>query len=222
MRWLVALYGVPVNSPRPTFSDGRSSTPANVRDEARRIGVAARDDGRPGVAAEIPTLATFVTSRAHIAEASNGIIAHIRNHNKANEGETLQSESADGGRTWSIPHAIGVWGLPSHLVRLKDGRLLMSYGYRRAPFGNQARSSEDNGATWSQPMVISADGDAGDLGYPSTVQLDDASLVTIWYEPSGNPARCLRQELAHQIVTPGNGDCRPGSSQKECNPSGTS
>ena len=37
---------------------------------------------------------------------------------------------------------MGVWGLPSHLLRLRDGRLLMTYGYRRAPFGNQARDHE--------------------------------------------------------------------------------
>ena len=44
--------------------------------------------------------------------------------------------SNDGGRTWSIPRPIGVWGLPSHLLRLRNGRILMTYGYRRAPCGN--------------------------------------------------------------------------------------
>ena len=34
--------------------------------------------------------------------------------------------SEDGGRTWSPVHPIGVWGLPSHLMRLRDGRLLMN------------------------------------------------------------------------------------------------
>jgi hypothetical protein len=45
-------------------------------------------------------------------------------------GETLQCESADGGKTWCEPHEIGVWGLPSHLLRLRNGNLLMTYGYR--------------------------------------------------------------------------------------------
>src|SRR5664279_4586335 len=66
----------------------------------------------------------------HAAETGDGRIAvHIRNHNTANEGETLQTESADGGKTWSLPHAIGVWGLPSFLLRLRSGELLMTYGY---------------------------------------------------------------------------------------------
>jgi hypothetical protein len=58
----------------------------------------------------------------------------------------------------------------------------MSYGYRRKPFGNQARLSKDGGRTWSEPMNISADGIGGDLGYPSTVELDDGTLLTVWYE----------------------------------------
>ncbi len=131
----------------------------------------------------------------HAVEAADGrIIAQIRNHNKENARETLQSESEDGGKTWSTPRSIGVWGLPSHLLRLRDDRLLMTYGHRRPPFGNQARISEDHGRTWSEPIVISGDGAGGDLGYPSTAQLDDGSLVSVWYEAiKGMPKAVLRQ-----------------------------
>jgi len=60
--------------------------------------------------------------------------------------------------------------------------LLMTYGYRREPFGIQARVSEDNGDTWSEPMIIHGKGTMPDLGYPSTVQLPDGSLISVWYE----------------------------------------
>lgn len=131
----------------------------------------------------------------HAVEAADGrLIVQIRNHNKNNSGETLQCESTDGGKTWSVPHPIGVWGLPSHLLRLKDNRLLMTYGYRRPPYGNQARLSEDHGRTWSDPMIVSGDGAGGDLGYPSTVQLNDGSLLTVWYESmAGIQGAVLRQ-----------------------------
>jgi Neuraminidase (sialidase) len=131
----------------------------------------------------------------YAVETANGrIVAQIRNHNKNNSGETLQAHSEDGGKTWSAPRSIGVWGLPSHLLRLADDRLLMTYGHRRAPYGNQARVSEDHGRTWSEPVVVSGDGMGGDLGYPSTVQLDDRSLVTVWYEVmKGSPYAVLRQ-----------------------------
>jgi Neuraminidase (sialidase) len=131
----------------------------------------------------------------HAVEAADGrIVVHIRNHNKPNAGETLQCESTDGGKTWTKPHSIGVWGLPSHLLRLKDGRLLMTYGHRRAPLGNQARLSDDGGRTWSEPMIISGDGVTGDLGYPSTVELADGSLLSVWYEVRpGSSKAVLRQ-----------------------------
>jgi hypothetical protein len=58
----------------------------------------------------------------------------------------------------------------------------MSYGHRRKPFGNQVRISEDHGKTWGEPMILSGDGSHGDLGYPSTVELADGSLLTVWYE----------------------------------------
>jgi sialidase-1 len=124
------------------------------------------------------------------------ILCHIRNHNKSNkdDNETLQSESTDGGRSWSEPRNIGVWGSPSHLLLLSDGRLLMTYGHRRKPYGVQVRVSSDEGRTWSEPMILSDDGKGFDLGYPSTVQLSDDSLVTVWYEKfADNPRAQLRQ-----------------------------
>ncbi|MBT5168921.1 MAG: exo-alpha-sialidase [Opitutales bacterium] len=131
----------------------------------------------------------------HAVEAADGrIIVHIRNHNPINERETLQCESTDGGKSWSTPHSIGVWGLPSFLTKLRDGRLLMSYGYRRPPYGNQARISSDHGETWSEPMILSGDGAGFDLGYPSTIELEDATLLTIWYERlKGSNNAVLRQ-----------------------------
>ena len=131
----------------------------------------------------------------HAVEASNGkLVIQIRNENKSDYGETLQSESTDGGRSWSVPHSIGVWGLPSHLLRLRDGRLIMSYGYRRAPFGNMARVSTDQGNSWSDPITISSDGNRGDLGYTSTVELADETLLSVWYElMKDSPMAVLRQ-----------------------------
>ncbi len=87
-----------------------------------------------------------------------------------------------------------MWGLPSHLLRLRDGRLLMTYGHRRPPLGNQARLSTDEGRTWSDPILVSTDGHSGDLGYPSTAELADGTLLTVWYEQmKDNPRAVLRQ-----------------------------
>ena len=165
-----------------------------------RIGVSeSTDDGQTWKwLAAIPTREGDDDSsyhELHVVEAADGrLVAQVRNHNSTNARETLQCESTDGGATWTAPASIGVWGLPSFLLRLKDDRLLMTYGHRRAPLGNQARISEDHGRTWSEPIIISGDGASGDLGYPSTVQLADGTLLTVWYERmKGSSNASLRQ-----------------------------
>ena len=118
----------------------------------------------------------------HAVETDDGrIVAQIRHEGKVDTNWTLQTESADGGKTWTIPRPI-TFGIPSQLLKLRDGRRLMTYGHRRPPFGNQARLSTDHGRSWSEPMIVSGDGAAGDLGYPSTVELADGTLLTVWYE----------------------------------------
>jgi hypothetical protein len=182
---------VPVNAPHGpvALSGGRLLYAGKQLWEAgSKIGICeSTDDGQTwSWLSDIPSRRGDSVSdyhELHAVEAADGrVIVHIRNHNLANSGETLQCESRDGGKTWTTPHPIGVWGLPSHLLRLRDGRLLMSYGYRRPPFGNQARLSADHGTSWSEPFTISDDGMSGDLGYPSTIELPDRTLITVWYE----------------------------------------
>ena len=195
-------YDSIVNSPHGPIqlADGRQLYAGkDLWKSGKWIGVCeSTDDGRSWKKlAQIPTRPGDDPGEyheLHAVEAANGtLVAQIRNHNSANSRETLQSESTDGGKTWSVPHPIGVWGLPSHLLRLRDDRLLMTYGYRRKPFGNQARISTDHGKTWSKPITISGDGANGDLGYPSTVELQDGILLTAWYEQmSSRPRAVLR------------------------------
>lgn len=200
-----ARYRVPCNSPHGPISlaDGRLLyCGVTMWTEERTVGAwDSTDDGQSwNQIARIPTRPGDDSKHYHELHAvecpSGKIITHIRNHNPQNEREILQSESADKGKTWSVPHPIGVWGLPSHLLRLKDGNLLMSYGHRRPPFGIQARLSSDEGQTWSAPMTVSADGTNGDLGYPSTVECDDGTLVTVWYElMKGSELAQIRQAV---------------------------
>ena len=184
-----APFRVPLNSPHGPIqlSDGRLLYAGKQLWGNEQVGVAeSRDDGvswrwLAGIPARSGDDALNY-HELHAVECPSGrLLVHVRNHNAANAGETLQCESSDGGRTWSAPHPIGVWGLPSHLLRLSDGRILMTYGHRRDPKGNQVRLSPDEGRTWSEPITLSVDG-GEDLGYPSTVELARGRLLTIWYE----------------------------------------
>lgn len=191
-----------VNSPHGPIQlrDGRLLYPGKkLWNAKKKIGIAeSLDDGKTwNWKTEIPTRDgdSFENyHELHGVEAADGtIVVQIRNHNSVDRGETLQTISTDGGKTFSKPKSIGVWGLPSFLTKLGSGDLLMSYGYRRKPFGNQARLSRDHGQTWSDPMTISSDGSGGDLGYPSTVELSDKTLISVWYEKfSGSSKAVLR------------------------------
>lgn len=205
-----ARYPTLVNSPHGPIQlrDGRLLYAGKeLWTEQGRVGVCqSPDDGLSWHwLAEMPARKGDDSKRyheLHAVETGDGrLLVHIRNHNKANEGETLQSESADSGKTWSVPRSIGVRGLPSFLVRLRDDRLLMTYGHRRPPFGNQARLSDDHGRTWSEPMIISGDGASGDLGYPSTVELQDGSLLTVWYEALKNSPRAVLRQAHWKLQT---------------------
>lgn len=201
-------YRCPVNSPHgPIQLHDGSLLYAGIQlwDDPRGVGVCiSEDDGLTWKwKSDLPIRAGDDSRNyheLHTVQCNSGkIILHIRNHNSNQSRETLQSESNDGGKTWSEPHAIGVWGLPSFLLRLKSGRILMSYGYRRKPFGNQARYSDDEGSTWSAPLTLSDDGIGGDLGYPSTVELDDGSLLSIWYERLQNSPRAVLRQARWRI-----------------------
>ena len=121
-----ARYPSLVNSPHGpiTLAGGRLLYAGKqLWEDKHRVGVCqSLDDGQSWQwLAEIPTRPGDKHAEyheLHAVETIDGrLIVHIRNHNAANAKETLQCESCDGGKTWTVPHPIGVWGLPSHLPR---------------------------------------------------------------------------------------------------------
>jgi sialidase-1 len=86
------------------------------------------------------------------------------------------------GRNTTPPTALPFWGYPANLLRTKSGLLIMTYGYRREPYGIAVRLSHDDGVTWETPgdgrLETGAQG--VDTGYPSTVELPDGTLFTAY------------------------------------------
>lgn len=90
--------------------------------------------------------------------------------------------SEDGGRSWTHPRHLDVCGSPPHLLLHSSGAVVMTYGRRRAPYGERARVSYDGGENFGEELIISAEAPDSDLGYPSSVELSDGSIFTVYYQ----------------------------------------
>lgn len=94
--------------------------------------------------------------------------------------------STDNAATWSmlVPKMADTGsgsGNPPSLLKLKDGRLCLTYGFRSPPFGIHAKISKDQGRTWSAATTVRAGGAAWDLGYVRSVELPSGKIVTVYY-----------------------------------------
>ncbi|MBM4095076.1 MAG: exo-alpha-sialidase [Planctomycetes bacterium] len=194
-------YRVPGYSPHGPINllDGRIFYATGNGKKA--VAHVSRDDGLTWEAlADLPVRA----GELHAVQAADGtLIVHVRDKIATQEGRvqnTAQTVSTDGGKTWSEQKKVAD-GYPSHLVRLRDGTLLMTYGWRVEPFGIRGKISKDHGRSWSAEFILSDDAAGWDLGYPSTVQLADGMLVTIWYEAPKDSHKALLK-LARWTLNP--------------------
>jgi BNR repeat-like domain len=100
--------------------------------------------------------------------------------------------SLDDAKSWrldALPAPDLGEGNPASLIRLADGRVCLTYGYRAAPYGIRGRLSRDGGRTWGEEIILRGDGGGRDLGYPRSVQRSDGKIVTVYYfqdEPLGD------------------------------------
>ena len=93
-----------------------------------------------------------------------------------------QTRSRDGGLTWSPAEPLNFHGSPPHLIRHSSGTLVCTYGYRLQPFGQRVMLSDSGGDEWSYDWILRDDGPDRDLGYPSSVELADGSIFSVYYQ----------------------------------------
>ncbi len=124
---------------------------------------------------------TVVLGEPYTAALADGTFVTV--FRVAMDGFMRISFSSDQGKTWSEPKKTEVRGYPQHLLALRDGRLLASYGYRFYPYGIRACLSNDGGKTWDMQneIIIRDGGTSDDLGYPTSIELEHGKILTVYY-----------------------------------------
>ncbi|MBI3959670.1 MAG: exo-alpha-sialidase [Chloroflexi bacterium] len=204
---------VPVSSPHGPIRLGNGELlylgkPFGVMDDMRHAPITAARSTDGGhtwhLLGETPLCPGTVSGSYHEAHAlelpSGKLIGAIRLENCPGENgdvtqaglihfSTLLTESTDGGYTWAMPRSLG-YGSPPHLLQHSSGALILTYGYRAAGFGQRVGVSRDEGQSWQWDWIIRDDAPDWDLGYPSTVELTDGSLFTVYYQKFAAGEHC--------------------------------
>lgn len=142
----------------------------------------------------------------HTIQLDDGtLLTHIRMENGDPGIFTIyQSESRDNARTWTEPRQLLPLrgGSPPHILKHSSGALICTYGYREKPYSIKAMFSFDNGKTWETGYdIFVSDADTSDVGYPSTAELPDGSLLTVFYahNDEDSPAVIMQQKWIFEV-----------------------
>lgn len=135
----------------------------------------------------------FAIMPAAVALADGTLVTAVRLRDTSAEGRQRDwidaYASGDQGRNWtwlsSPAEDTGRGGNPAALLRLPDGRLCITYGYRSEPYSIRARLSGDGGRSWGEEIPLRSGGKAPDLGYPRSVLRPDGNIVTVYYFNDG-------------------------------------
>ncbi len=139
----------------------------------------------------------------HLLELPDGsLICHIRAENDE-VFTTYQSFSDDKGKTWTYPERLldETGGAPPHLIMLSSGILLSTYGRRKMPYGIMAMMSTDFGKTWIKDIRLYENSITDDIGYPSTIELDNGSLLTVFYASEYEDEHCEIMQIKWRIIS---------------------
>jgi len=173
-------FGKIVHGPDGTLCACCYTLDNGKRDTARTsYSVRSRDDGKTWDEAVVIGAGTYNECDILCVDGDRWIAAARRK----SVGNLTLFLSNDGGRSWKEQGPVtGAAEHPAHLLALADGHTLLTYGIRHLGFyGIGARVSHDGGGTWMNPMVLVDLDDASDGGYPSSVQLEDETIVTAYY-----------------------------------------
>ena len=130
--------------------------------------------------------AGFAIMPSSVRMSPQRLLSAFRVHQDAEHDWIDLYRSEDNGTHWEylarpIPSTGGHGGNPPSMIRLHDGRLAITYGFREAPHEIRAKLSDD-GKAWGDDIVL-RQGATWELGYTRTVQRPDGKIVTVYYYP---------------------------------------
>ena len=145
--------------------------------------VRSTDNGRSWGDSSIVASGAASDETQFLALPGGRLMSFTRMEGDSRFGLRLQ-ESDDKGRSWVRDRRLmkpQQW--PFDATLLKSGHLLLSYGSRVGHLGAGVVLSRDGGKTWDEAhrVLLGWDSLSQDTGYPSTVQLDDGTIVTMYY-----------------------------------------
>lgn len=129
----------------------------------------------------------------HIIELADGsLLGAIRAQGDGvYHGFTMYTtKSYDRGRSFTEWKALDVSGSPPHLLLHSSGDVICSFGRREAPFSERALVSHDGGETFADEYILDDRPVDGDHGYPASVELDDGSILTVYYQKYPADTKC--------------------------------
>jgi hypothetical protein len=182
--WVASVFGIPDPDRKP-IPNAQSGAP-----KIRTAAYALRSEDQGASWKLIPI--AFDPSGEHSFDetallqlASGRILAMLRHTHwlDAKRKDVFLFEShSDDGNTWSTPANTGMWGYPAHLLMLKSGKILCTYGRRDDPWGHRATLSSDGGKTWDveHTKILRDDCIRGWTTYPMSSQLDDGTIFTTY------------------------------------------
>lgn len=183
---LPSPFGRIIAAPDGTLLMGVYGTPRQKREGANDISILLRSRDGGKTWGDESLVATGHNEIAYAFLANGRLLAAARSET----GHVATLFSDDQGRSWSTPVQVTRDGEhPADLTVLANGAVQMTFGRRIRPMGCGVLFSADGGRTWDTAHEVLLAGDGvrnGDLGYPSTVQLADGSIVTAIYFASGS------------------------------------
>ncbi|MFC1504140.1 hypothetical protein ACFL6D_01850 [Spirochaetota bacterium] len=98
------------------------------------------------------------------------------------EGELHIFRSADNGRTWRGPMRKSLYGYPHHVLPLRDGRFLLTYGRRKRPYGIYGVVFDSTFSDIQEKnKFLIRKVDSVNHGYPVSLEVEKGLIFTVYY-----------------------------------------